>query len=46
MSRGLVPLYARDLRAAFRQSGLRGLARKATRIRTRHLRRLLHGVIS
>jgi Bacterial capsule synthesis protein PGA_cap len=46
MSRGLVPLYARDLRAAFRQSGLLGLARKATRIRTRHLRRLLHGVIS
>lgn len=46
MSRGLVPLYARDIRAAFCQSGLRGLARKATRIRTRHLRRLLHGVIS
>jgi hypothetical protein len=46
MSRGLVRLYTRDLLAAFHQSGLLGLARKATRIRTRHLRRLLHGVIS
>jgi hypothetical protein len=45
-SRGLVPLYARDLRAAFRHSGMLGLARKAKRIRSRHLRRLLHGVIS
>lgn len=45
VSSGVVPLYVRDLRAAFRQSGLRGLARKAGRIRPRHLRRLLHGVI-
>jgi poly-gamma-glutamate capsule biosynthesis protein CapA/YwtB (metallophosphatase superfamily) len=45
VSPGVVPLYARDLRATFRQSGLRGLARKAGRIRPRHLRRLLHGVI-
>lgn len=46
ISRGLIPLYARDLRAAFRQSGLMGLARKATRIRIRHLRRVLHGIVS
>ena len=45
ISPGVLPLYTRDLRAAFRQSGLRGLARKAGRIRPRHLRRLLHGVI-
>jgi hypothetical protein len=45
VSPGAVPLYARDLRAAFRQSGVLGLARKARRIRVRHLRRLLHGVI-
>jgi poly-gamma-glutamate capsule biosynthesis protein CapA/YwtB (metallophosphatase superfamily) len=45
VSPGIIPLYTRDLRAAFRQSGLSGLARKAGRIRPRHLRRLLHGVI-
>jgi Bacterial capsule synthesis protein PGA_cap len=45
VSPGVVPLYARDLRAALRHCGLRGLARKAGRIRPRHLRRLLHGVI-
>jgi Bacterial capsule synthesis protein PGA_cap len=45
MSRGLIPLYVRDVRAAFRQSGVLGLARKAGRIRARHLRRLLHGVV-
>lgn len=46
VSRGLIPLYARDLQAAFRQSGIVGLARKARRIRARHLRRLLHGLAS
>jgi Bacterial capsule synthesis protein PGA_cap len=46
MAQGLVRLYARDARAAFRQSGLLGLARKVGRIRARHLRRLLHGVTS
>lgn len=45
VSPGAIPLYTRDLRAAFRQSGLLGLARKAGRIRPRHLRRLLRGVI-
>lgn len=46
VSCGLIPLYVRDVRAAVRQSGMLGLARKATRIRTRHFRRLLRGVIS
>ena len=44
VSRGFFPLYARDVRAAYRQSGFAGLARKACRIRTGHLRRLLHGI--
>jgi poly-gamma-glutamate capsule biosynthesis protein CapA/YwtB (metallophosphatase superfamily) len=46
VSPGLFPLYARDLRAAFQQSGMLGLARKARRIRGHHLRRLLHGLTS
>lgn len=45
VSPGVFPLYARDLRAALRHSGVRGLARKAARIRPRHLRRLFHGVM-
>jgi hypothetical protein len=44
-SPGVIPLYARDLRAALRQSGLRGLARKARRIRPRHIKRLLYGIL-
>lgn len=44
MSPGLFQLYARDARAAFRQSGIRGLARKASRIRIRHVRRLVRKV--
>ncbi|HEY0703644.1 MAG TPA: CapA family protein [Candidatus Acidoferrales bacterium] len=44
VSRGLGRLYARDLRAAFRADGLRGLARKAGRVRMRHVKRLLHRV--
>jgi hypothetical protein len=45
MSRGLLQLYARDARAAFRQSGIRGLARKASRLRVRHVRRLVRKVM-
>ena len=45
-SRGLLQLYARDARSAFRQSGLRGVARKASRLRMRHLRRLMHKVFA
>jgi len=45
VSPGLVRLHMRDARAAFRQSGVRGLARKAARVRMRHLRRLVHRVI-
>ena len=43
-SPGLLHLYARDARAAFRQSGIRGLARKASRLRIRHVRRLVRKV--
>jgi hypothetical protein len=46
VSPGLFPLYARDVRAAFRQSGFGGLARKAARVRGRHVRRLLHGIMT
>jgi hypothetical protein len=42
---GLLQLYLRDAQAAFQQSGLRGLARKATHLRIRHVRRLLHKVM-
>ena len=40
MSEGLVRLYLRDVRAALCQSGIRGLARKARRLRMRHVKRL------
>jgi hypothetical protein len=43
LSRGIVQLYLRDARAAFRESGIRGLAQKAGRARLRHLRRLTRG---
>jgi hypothetical protein len=46
VSRGLLQLYARDARSAFRQSGLRGVARKASRLRMRHLRRLVYKVLA
>jgi hypothetical protein len=46
MSQGLVRLYLRDARAALRQSGLRGLARKAARVRLCHLKRLMHRVFA
>jgi hypothetical protein len=45
MSQGLLRLYARDVKAAYRADGIRGLARKASRVRTRHVRRLVHRVI-
>lgn len=44
LSRHLVQFYLRDARTAFRQSGVRGLARKAGRIRMRHVRRLVRKV--
>ncbi len=44
-SQSLVKLYLRDARAAFRESGVLGLARKTSRIRMRHLLRLAHGLL-
>lgn len=44
MSRGLLELYVRDVRQAYREDGIRGLARKAGRLRMRHVRRLAHKV--
>lgn len=46
VSRGLVRLYLRDMRAAFRESGIRGLAQKVGHARMRHVQRLFHKVIS
>ncbi len=45
VSRGLARLYMRDARAAFRAAGIRGLAKKARRVRMRHVKRLVHKVI-
>jgi hypothetical protein len=45
ISQSLVKVYLRDARAAFRESGIFGLARKTGRIRMRHLRRLAHGFL-
>jgi hypothetical protein len=44
ISQGLGELYMRDARAAFRSAGVRGLAHKASRIRVRHVKRLIHKV--
>jgi hypothetical protein len=44
VSKHLVQFYLRDARTAFHQSGVRGLARKAGRIRMRHVRRLVRKV--
>jgi hypothetical protein len=44
ISQHLVQFYLRDARTAFRQSGVRGLALKAGRIRMRHVRRLVRKV--
>lgn len=45
MSQGLLRLYLRDAKMAYRQAGLRGLARKASHLRARHVRRLAHKVV-
>lgn len=45
VSPGLTRLYLRDVRTAYRQAGARGLARKASRLRVRHLRRLVHKIV-
>jgi poly-gamma-glutamate capsule biosynthesis protein CapA/YwtB (metallophosphatase superfamily) len=45
VSQGLLRLYFRDVRAAFRWSGLRGLVRKAGRVRMRHVHRLVHSLV-
>jgi capsule synthesis protein PGA_cap len=45
MSQGLLRLYLRDAKMAYRHAGLRGLARKASRLRVRHVRRLVHRVM-
>ena len=42
VSPGLLRLYLRDARAAFRHRGVRGLATKISRMRLRHVRRLIH----
>jgi poly-gamma-glutamate capsule biosynthesis protein CapA/YwtB (metallophosphatase superfamily) len=44
LSPGLVRLYLRDVRAAFRARGISGLSAKARRIRFRHVKRLVHKV--
>lgn len=46
ISPGLLRLYVRDARRAVEQGGVRGLARKAWRVRMRHVVRLLHSVLS
>jgi poly-gamma-glutamate capsule biosynthesis protein CapA/YwtB (metallophosphatase superfamily) len=42
VSAGLFHLYMRDVRAALRHRGVRGLATKMSRMRFRHVRRLIH----
>jgi hypothetical protein len=44
VARGLGSVYLRDVRAAFRQGGVSGLLKKAGRVRTWHLKRLLYKV--
>ncbi|HEY6465617.1 MAG TPA: CapA family protein [Candidatus Acidoferrales bacterium] len=46
VSRGIVNLYLRDVHASLRQSGLRGLVRKAARVRLYHVKRLMHRVLA
>ncbi len=46
VAQGLVRVYLRDVRAALRQSGILGVARKAGRMRMRHLKRLVWALIS
>lgn len=45
MSQELPRLYFREARRAYRAEGLRGLARRASRMRIRHVRRLVRAVI-
>ena len=45
ISQGLLRLYARDVKAAYRTGGVRALARKIGRIRGQQMRRLAHRVI-
>lgn len=45
ISQGLLHVYARDVKAAYRAGGVRALARKASRIRGRHVSRLVHRVV-
>jgi poly-gamma-glutamate synthesis protein (capsule biosynthesis protein) len=45
ISQGLLHLYSRDVKAAYRSGGVGALAAKAGRIRGRHVRRLVHRVI-
>jgi hypothetical protein len=45
MSQELLWLYVREARRAYRAGGLRGLARRASRMRVRHVRRLVRAVI-
>jgi hypothetical protein len=45
ISRGFARLYLRDASAAFRQSGVRGLIRKAGRVRVKHLRGAVRGLL-
>jgi capsule synthesis protein PGA_cap len=42
VSPGLFRLYLRDVKAAVRNRGVRGLAVKMSRVRLRHVRRLVH----
>lgn len=46
VSPGIVSLYLRDVRASLRQLGLRGVARKAARVRLCHVKRLMHRVLA
>ncbi|MGH9575402.1 MAG: CapA family protein [Candidatus Acidiferrales bacterium] len=46
VSAGLINLYLRDAQAALCQSGVRGLVRKAARLRLCHVKRLIHRVFA
>ena len=45
ISQGLLRLYVRDVKAAYRTEGIRGLARKTSRVRARHVRRVVRGIL-
>jgi poly-gamma-glutamate synthesis protein (capsule biosynthesis protein) len=45
VSRGLGGLYLRDVRAAYRSGGIAGVAKKAGRLRLRHVKRLVRKVV-